>query len=108
MVAAGILKRRGAHADVYDLAAKIVEHEDIADVVAPFGDEENAREHILNERLRAEADDERHNADACERGRHVHAERAQPEEDREQHGRIGENAPRERAYGPRARLLRLL
>ena len=36
MVAAGILERRGAHADVYDLAAEIVEHEDIADVVAPL------------------------------------------------------------------------
>ena len=63
---------------------------------------------MMKMRLRAEADDERYNADACERGRYVHAERAQPEEDREQHGRIGENAPRERAYGPRARLLRQL
>ena len=108
MIAAGILDRRGAHADIHDLAAEIVEHENVADVVATLGNEENAREHVLNERLRAEADNERHDADARERGRYIHAERAQPEIDREEHRRVGENAPRERAHRPRACLFRQL
>ena len=76
-VVAGVLDGRGAHADVADDAAEIVEHDDIADGVLALEDDEQAGDHVLDQALRAEAQDQADDADAGEDRRGVDAEDAQ-------------------------------
>ena len=57
-VAARILNRGGADADLLDGAAEVVEDDDVVDIVVAFKDDEEAGDHVLDKALRAEAYDQ--------------------------------------------------
>ena len=73
-VTARIFDRRCADADVAHRAAEVVQNNDIAVDVLPLKDDEGACDDILDQALRAEAQDQSHNSDAREDRRGVDAE----------------------------------
>ena len=63
-VAAGVLDRRRAHADIADHTAEIVQNDDVAVNILPLKDDERPCDNVLDQALRAKSQNQADDSDA--------------------------------------------
>ena len=109
-VAARVLDRRRADADVANRASKVIQNDDIAVDVLPLKDDEGACDDILDQALRAETQDQADNADTSQHSSSIDAKDRESPDDTDDHDQIVERARQQITdrLGPHALLAKIL